>query len=130
MSNSINLDDVKEWTKAYEETMPGDMLKIKKLLEETNGNSRILVIGAKLDPGDVHQPHYHDNATVIVYGLKGIAIATIDGRELEVRPNTLIYIPPKAIHKFVNKSREVWECIAVAIGPKDLPLENMWISQP
>ena len=130
MSKSINLDDVKNWVRAYEKSNPDDMLKIKKLLEEREGNYRVLVIGAKLNPGDVHQAHYHNNETVIVYGLKGKAIAIIDEKEIEVGPNTLVYIPPKSVHRFANNSDKEWECVALAIGSKDLPLENVWINQP
>ena len=130
MSKSINLDDLKYWVRAYEKSKPDDMLKIKKLLEENEGNYRVLVMGAKLNAGDVHQAHYHNNDAVIVYGLKGNAIATIDGKDVEVGPNTLVYIPPKSVHRFTNNSNKEWECIALAIGPKDIPLENVWIEQP
>jgi quercetin dioxygenase-like cupin family protein len=130
VSKSINLDDIKIWTRAYEKSNPSDLLKIKKLLEENEMNCKVLVIGAKLNPGDVHQPHYHNHESVIVYGLKGTAIATIDGKEIEVLPDTLVYIPPKSIHSFANRSDKEWECVALAIGPKDMPLENVWINQP
>jgi len=129
VSKSINLDDVKEWVRAYEKSKPDDMLVIKKLLEENEGNYRVMIIGAKLNPGDVHQAHYHNHEAVIVYGLKGNAVATIDGEDVEVGPNTLVYIPPKSVHRFVNNSNEEWQCIALAIGPKDVPLENVWVSQ-
>ncbi|MEM2759191.1 MAG: cupin domain-containing protein [Nitrososphaerales archaeon] len=129
MSKSINLDDVKDWVRAYEKSNPADMLKIKKLLEESGDTHKILVISAKLDPGEVHQAHYHNNEVVIVYGLKGRAIASIDGKDIEVVPNTLVYIPAKSIHRFANNSNEKWECLALAIGAKDHPLENIWVNQ-
>lgn len=130
MSESINLDDVKEWVRAYEKSNPSDMLKVKKLLEKVESNYRILVIGARLNPGDVHQAHYHNNETVMVYGLKGKAVATIDGKDVKVLPNTFVYIPPRSVHRFANNFDEVWECIAIAVGSRDAPLENVWINQP
>ncbi|MFQ5941438.1 MAG: cupin domain-containing protein [Nitrososphaerales archaeon] len=130
MSKSINLDDVRDWVRAYEKSKPDDMLEIKKLLEQKESSYRLLVIGAKLNPGDVHQPHYHNNEAVIVYGLTGQAVATIDGRDVVVSPNTLVYIPPKSVHRFANNSNKVWECIALAIGQKDSAIENVWINQP
>jgi quercetin dioxygenase-like cupin family protein len=129
VSKSVNLDDVRNWVRAYEKSKPDDMLKIKKLLEENEGDYRVLVIGARLNPGEVHQAHYHNNEAVIVYGLKGNAVATIDGKDVEVGPNTLVYIPPKSVHRFANNSNEEWECIALAIGPKNVTLENVWVSQ-
>lgn len=65
MSKSIKLDDVKNWVRVYENSHPDDMLQIKKLLEENELDCRILVIGARLNPSDVHQAHYHNNETVI-----------------------------------------------------------------
>ncbi len=128
MSKSINLEDIKCWIRPYETSKADDMLKIKKLLEENEKNSRILVLGAKLNPGEVHQAHYHNNETVIVYGLRGNVIATIDGKDVEVRPNTLVYIPPNSIHRFVNNSNQEWECLAFAIGPKHESLGNVWVN--
>jgi len=127
---SIKLDDLKEWTRVYEKNNPNDMLKIKKLLEESFDSYDVLVIGAKLDPGDVHQAHYHKHEIIIVYGLRGKAIATVDGREIEVTPDTLVYIPPMAVHKFANNSEQVWECVAIAVGPRGVKLENIWVNRP
>jgi len=127
---SISLHDLKQWLRVYEKNNPDDMLKIKKLLDEDLDACNILVIGARLEPGDVHQPHYHKHETVIVYGLRGKADATIGEKEIEVSPDTLVYIPPTVVHKFVNKTEQVWECVAMAIGPKGIELENVWINRP
>lgn len=129
-AKSIKLDDLKEWFKVYEKSNPSDMLKTKKLLDESLDSCNLLVIGAKLEPGDVHQAHYHKHETVIVYGLRGKAVAIVDGKEIEVLQDTLLYIPPMAVHKFVNNSEQVWECVAIAVGPKDTKLENIWINRP
>jgi quercetin dioxygenase-like cupin family protein len=126
-AKEIKLDDLKEWIRIYEKSNPTDMLKIKKLLDENLNTCNLLVIGAKLEPGDEHQAHYHKHETVIVYGLRGKAVATVDGKEIEVAPDTLVYIPPMAVHKFANKSKNVWECVAVAVGPKGIKLENIWL---
>jgi len=127
---SISLHDLKQWLRAYEKSNPDDMLKVKKLLDEDLDTCNILVIGARLEPGDVHQPHYHNHETVIVYGLRGKADATIGEKEIEVWPDTLVYIPPTVVHKFANKTEQVWECVAMAIGPKGVELENVWINRP
>lgn len=129
-AKSIKLDDLKEWVRVYEKSNPSDMLKIKKLLDEGLGICNVLVIGAKLEPRDVHQEHYHKHETVIVYGLRGKAVATVDNMEIEVSPDTLVYIPPMTVHKFANNSEQVWECVAMAIGPKGIELENIWVNRP
>lgn len=127
---SISLHDLKQWLRAYEKSNPDDMLKVKKLLDEDLDACNILVIGARLEPGDVHQPHYHKHEIVIVYGLRGKADATIGDKEIEVWPDTLVYIPPMVVHKFANKTEQAWECVAMAIGPKGVELENIWINRP
>lgn len=129
-AKSIKLNDSKEWVRIYEKSNPSDMLKIKKLLDESLDICNILVIGAKLEPGDVHQAHYHKHEAVIVYGLRGKAVATVDGKDIEVTPDTLVYIPPMAVHKFVNNSEQIWECIAMAVGSKGIKLENIWLNRP
>jgi len=129
-AKSIKLYDLKGWIRVYEKSNPSDMLKIKKLLDESLDSCNVLVIGAKLEPGDVHQAHYHKHETVIVYWLRGKAVATVDGKELEVAPDTLVYIPPMVVHKFANNSEQVWECVAMAVGPKGVKLENIWLNRP
>ncbi len=129
-AKNIRLDDLKEWIRLYEGSNPSDMLKVKNLLDQTLGMCNVLVIGARLEPGDIHQPHYHKSEAVIVYGLRGSAVATVDGKEIKVTPDTLVFIPPMAVHQFVNNSKLVWECVAMAIGPKDTKLENIWINRP
>jgi quercetin dioxygenase-like cupin family protein len=127
---SASLHDLKGWLRAYEKSNPDDMLKVKKLLDEDLDVCNILVIGARLEPGDVHQPHYHKHETVIVYGLRGKADATVGQKEIEVWPDTLVYIPPMVVHKFANKTEQVWECVGMAVGPKGVELENIWINRP
>jgi len=129
-AKSIKLYDLKEWIRVYEKSNPSDMLMIKKLLDESLDSCNVLVIGAKLEPGDVHQAHYHKHETVIVYGLRGKAVATVDGKEIDVAPDTLVYIPPMVVHKFTNNSEQAWECVAIAVGPKGIRLENIWLNRP
>ena len=129
-AKSVKLDDLKEWLRVYERNNPNDMLKVKKLVDESLDSCNLLVIGAKLEPGDVHQAHYHKHETVVVYGLRGKAVATLDGKEIEVKPDTLVYIPPMVVHKFANNSEQAWECVAIAVGPKGVKLENVWLNRP
>ena len=51
-------------------------------------------------------------------------------QEFEVAPDTLVYIPPMAVHKFTNNSEQAWECVAMAVGPKGIKLENIWLNRP
>jgi quercetin dioxygenase-like cupin family protein len=57
--------------------------------------------------------HYHENFDETVYGLKGIATYTVDGKTIELRPGDSLFIQRGVVHAFANKSDEVIEFLCV-----------------
>src|ERR1700751_1590159 len=58
--------------------------------------------------------HYHENFDETVFGLKGVASYTVDGKNIEVHPGDSIFIPRGAVHAFANKTDETVEVLCMA----------------
>ena len=54
---------------------------------------------------DGAKPHYHKRATELYYVLEGTGKVVLDGKEQEVRPGTIIHIPPGVVHGAIGKMR-------------------------
>ncbi|MGZ3866138.1 MAG: cupin domain-containing protein [Bacteroidia bacterium] len=65
--------------------------------------------------------HYHENFDETVYGLKGTATYTVDGKTIELNPGDSLFIPRGTVHAFANKSNETIEflcfCNPGVFGP-------------
>jgi quercetin dioxygenase-like cupin family protein len=65
--------------------------------------------------------HYHESFDETVYGLKGIATYTVDGKTIELGPGDSLYIPRGTVHAFANKTDETIEflccCSPALLGP-------------
>ena len=59
-------------------------------------------------------PHYHEHFDETIYGLKGVATYTIDGKTVEIGPGDYYFIPRGAVHGFENKTGETIEFLAYA----------------
>jgi len=49
--------------------------------------------------------HYHKIATELYYVLEGEGSVVLDGEEQEVRPGSMVHIPPGVVHGAVGKMR-------------------------
>ncbi|MFI5148761.1 MAG: cupin domain-containing protein [Bacteroidia bacterium] len=68
----------------------------------------IISAGAKIAAA-----HYHENFDETVYGLKGTASYSVDGRAVELSPGEALFIPRGTVHAFANKSDETIEFLCV-----------------
>jgi len=114
-----------KWVHPYKDH-PTDRLKIKLILDEKIKGNRIVGLEARIEPGDVHQLHIHENEYVLVYSLRGKCVVTVGRKTRTVLPNTMIFIPPNVPHRFYNKFSSPWEGIAFAIGTKS-EIKNIWM---
>lgn len=46
--------------------------------------------------------HYHDDRESVLFFLSGQGKALIEGKEYDVGPNTIMFVPPKEKHKVMN----------------------------
>src|SRR5437667_462096 len=69
------------------------------------------VIGAGAKIADAH---YHENFDETVYGLKGVATYTVDGKTIELAAGDSLFIPRGTVHAFANKSTDTIEFLCTA----------------
>ncbi len=66
--------------------------------------------------------HSHDHYEETIYGIEGVLIWTIDGKEIDVGPGQALCIPRGAIHRFDNQGIEDVKALCVispaALGPQ------------
>ncbi len=66
--------------------------------------------------------HSHDHYEETIYGIDGVLIWTVDGKQIDVGPGQALCIPRGAIHRFDNNgSRDVKALCVItpaAIGPQ------------
>ncbi len=114
------------WIRPYKKEHPTDQLKIKLLLNEKIEGERIVGLKARIEVGNTHQLHTHENEYVLVYSLRGKCLVTVGKTTKIISPDTMIFIPPKVPHRFYNKFSMPWEGIAFAIGTKS-KINNIWM---
>ena len=68
----------------------------------------VISAGAK-----IAAPHYHKGFDETVYGLKGTASYTVDGKAIELNPGDSLFIPRGTVHAFANKGDETIEFLCV-----------------
>ena len=54
---------------------------------------------------DGAKPHYHKRATELYYVLEGSGKVVLDDEEREVRPGTMVHIPPGVVHGAIGQMR-------------------------
>jgi len=123
--NGLFVKSKTKWIHPYKDH-PTDRLKIKLVLNEKIKGNRIVGLEARIESGDVHQLHIHENEYVLVYSLKGKCVVTVGRKTRTIFPNTMVFIPPKVPHRFYNKFSNPWEGIAFAIGTK-AKIKNIWM---
>ena len=61
--------------------------------------------------------HYHEKRESIFMVVSGNATAIIDGKEVQVEAGDVIFIPPKAVHTFANRSNKDFRMIEFCTCP-------------
>jgi quercetin dioxygenase-like cupin family protein len=63
--------------------------------------------------------HYHPNCEEVLYVLEGRGRHSIDGQWVDLRPGTLIRVPPGVKHHLINEGTETMVCmIAFSSGDR------------
>ncbi len=98
-------------------------LAIRFLLEGRASGGSIAVFECDVPAGaKVAAAHSHDRYDETIYGVEGVQTWTVDGREIEVRPGEVLFIPRGAVHKFDNRHSADAKMLAVVspgiLGPE------------
>jgi len=107
------IQDIQEWLtpgKAHyyskgDERWLEDGLRFHRIVGPQN--SEDLVFGvAKLEPGEVHLLHHHDDASELYYVVEGEGKFTLDDDIVNGVPGTVIYMTAGVKHKIENEGTE------------------------
>jgi quercetin dioxygenase-like cupin family protein len=80
---------------------------VRLLIEPATAGARHLAMGTEaVDPGSRIPVHVHDDAEEILFLYAGRGRARVGDEEIEVGPETAIFVPPGAPHGFANTTAE------------------------
>ena len=89
------------------EAKDGFPRSVHLMIELATAGSEHLAMGTEaVDPGSQIPVHVHDHAEEILFVYAGRGRARVGDEEVEVGPETAIFVPKGAPHGFVNTSGE------------------------
>ena len=66
-----------------------------------------LCAGISFFPAGKHAPgHIHKDEEDVIYCLGGNGEAVIDGKNMKIKPGTVVYFPPGSLHSINNTGKE------------------------
>jgi mannose-6-phosphate isomerase-like protein (cupin superfamily) len=125
MPKIIKVDDAPKV--AY--TPGGKAYRVMLVTEETTGAKEVNMI-MPVSPPDVPPrkgSHYHNKRESIFFILQGKGKAIIEGKEYDIEPNTVIYIPPGEKHAFRNTGNTELRMLECFTHP---PIPADWVDVP
>lgn len=82
-------------------------MEVRFRLDEQDTNGSLTMFECLIAPAArVPVPHYHKDFDETIYGVKGVASYTIDGKAVEIGPGDTYFIPRGVVHGFENKTNE------------------------
>ena len=90
-------------------------IKITNVGENKNSSMHLVQIR---ENGEL-RPHYHKQHDEVIYVKKGSGIATLDGARYIVKPGSILQIPGKTVHKFLNTGGEQFIAVSIFSPPFD-----------
>ena len=90
-------------------------IKITDVGENKNSSMHLIQVR---ENGEFH-PHYHKRHDEVIYVKKGSGIATLDGTRYLVNSGSILQIPSKTVHKFINTGGETFMAVSVFSPPFD-----------
>ena len=106
-----NIEDVAEKNPLGE----GEEVKITDVGENKNSSMHLVQVCKN---GEL-QLHYHKRHDEVVYVKKGSGIATLDGTRYMVKPGSILQVPAKTVHKFLNTGGEPFVAVSIFSPPFD-----------
>lgn len=111
---SANVQNVEE---IADKNPLGENEEVKITAVGENKNSSMHLIQVR-ENGELH-PHYHKRHDEVIYVKKGSGIATLDGTRYMIKPGSILQIPGKTVHKFVNTGGEPFMAVSIFSPPFD-----------
>jgi oxalate decarboxylase/phosphoglucose isomerase-like protein (cupin superfamily) len=100
------------------ETLVFDWGILKWLSEPNVTNAERFSFGiAIIEPGKGHSKHNHPGVEEILYIISGQGEQMVEEERQQVKPGTLIHIPPDVYHETINTGWEPLKFIAIYAPP-------------
>ena len=106
-----NIEEVAEKNPLGED----EEVKITDVGENKNSSMHLVQVR---ENGEL-RPHYHKRHDEVVYVKKGSGIATLDGTRYMVKPGSILQVPAKTVHKFLNTGGEPFVAVSIFSPPFD-----------
>ena len=90
-------------------------VKITDVGENKNSSMHLIQVRAN---GEI-QPHYHKRHDEVIYVKKGSGIATLDDTRYVVKPGSILQVPLKTVHRFLNTGNETFVAVSIFSPPFD-----------
>jgi mannose-6-phosphate isomerase-like protein (cupin superfamily) len=85
--------------------------------EEDMGSNGFILGCHKMDPGGGSPEHTHENEQEAMFFYEGTGIATIDGIEYKIEPESVMLAPPKIKHSIRNTGKTPLKFVFVYCPP-------------
>ena len=90
-------------------------VKITDVGENKNSSMHLIHVRAN---GEIH-PHYHKRHDEVIYVKKGSGIATLDDTRYVIKPGSMLQVPLKTVHRFLNTGNETFVAVSIFSPPFD-----------
>ena len=101
----------------------GDNEDVKITDVGENKNSSMHLVQVR-ENSELHL-HYHKRHDEVIYVKKGSGIATLDGTRYMIKPGSILQIPSKTVHNFLNTGGERFVAVSIFSPPFDGRDEKM-----
>ena len=108
---------VKNIEEVAEKNPLGEDVEVKITDVGENKNSSMHLVQVR-ENGELSS-HYHKRHDEVVYVKKGSGIATLDGTRYMVKPGSILQIPTKTVHEFLNTGGEPFVAVSIFSPPFD-----------
>ena len=103
--NVQNIEEVVEKNPLGE----NEEVKITDVGENKNSSMHLIQVRAN---GEIH-PHYHKRHDEVIYVKKGSGIATLDDTRYVIKPGSMLQVPLKTVHRFLNTGNETFVAVSI-----------------
>ena len=107
-----------------DETIRLGPLAVRFLITGENSNASVAAFEVSVPGGQrlAAPAHSHDHYEETIYGIDGVLIWTVNGKQVDVGPGQALCIPRGAVHRFDNHGSQNARALCVitpaAIGPQ------------
>jgi quercetin dioxygenase-like cupin family protein len=98
----------------------------KIILDASERRIPLNLLMFRYEPHQEGPRHKHEGSAEIYFTLRGVGTVKFNDMEYEVKPMSVLYIPPNTTHQPCNYKDEDWIFIAIFVPPINLNEIQKW----